>query len=92
MVAKLIAWGSDRDEALARLRRALRETRRSLRDGTTNQGVPLELLDREEVVTGDVDNTWLDRLRVRGEIGLGAPQRRGADSGGDRDLRDGKSS
>jgi acetyl/propionyl-CoA carboxylase alpha subunit/acetyl-CoA carboxylase carboxyltransferase component len=70
MVAKLIAWGNDRDEALARLRRGLRETMVVLRDGTTNQGFLLELLDREEVRTGEVDNTWLDRLRVKGEIGL----------------------
>ena len=68
MVAKLIAWGSDRDEALARMRRALRETMVVLRDGTTNQGFLLELLDSEEVRRGEFDNTWLDRLRVRGEI------------------------
>jgi acetyl/propionyl-CoA carboxylase alpha subunit/acetyl-CoA carboxylase carboxyltransferase component len=69
MVAKLIAWGRDRDEALARLRRALRETMVVLRDGTTNQGFLLEVLDRPELRSGDVDNAWLDRLQVQGEIG-----------------------
>jgi acetyl/propionyl-CoA carboxylase alpha subunit/acetyl-CoA carboxylase carboxyltransferase component len=69
MVAKLIAWGNDRDEALARLRRALRDTMVVLRDGTTNQGFLLELLSRDEVRSGEFDNTWLDMLRVRGEIG-----------------------
>jgi acetyl/propionyl-CoA carboxylase alpha subunit/acetyl-CoA carboxylase carboxyltransferase component len=68
MVAKLIAWGSDRDEALARLRRALRDTMVVLRDGTTNQGFLLELLERPELKAGEVDNTWLDRLQVQGKI------------------------
>jgi acetyl/propionyl-CoA carboxylase alpha subunit/acetyl-CoA carboxylase carboxyltransferase component len=68
MIAKVIAWGHDRDEALARLRRALAETMVVVDGGTTNQGFLLELLDRPEVRTGEVDTTWLDRLHLRGEI------------------------
>jgi acetyl/propionyl-CoA carboxylase alpha subunit/acetyl-CoA carboxylase carboxyltransferase component len=68
MIAKLIAWGRDRDEALARLRRALAETMVVIDGGTTNQGFLLELLDRPEVRTGEVDTTWLDRMQLRGEI------------------------
>jgi acetyl/propionyl-CoA carboxylase alpha subunit/acetyl-CoA carboxylase carboxyltransferase component len=68
MIAKVIAWGHDRDEALARLRRALAETMVVVDGGTTNQGFLLELLDRPEVRTGDVDTTWLDRLHLSGEI------------------------
>ena len=67
-IAKVIAWGHDRDEALARLRRALAETMVVIDGGTTNQGFLLELLDRPEVRTGDVDTTWLDRLQLSGEI------------------------
>ncbi len=67
MVAKVIAWGNDRGEALARLRSALRETMVVLRDGTTNQGFLLELLDHPQLRSGEIDNTWLDRLRVGGE-------------------------
>ena len=67
MVAKVIAWGNDRDEALARLRSGLRETMVVLRDGTTNQGFLLELLDHPQVRSGEIDNTWLDRLRLGGE-------------------------
>ena len=37
MVAKIIAWGQDRPEALSRLRCALRETTVVLRGGTTNK-------------------------------------------------------
>ena len=55
MIAKLIAWGRDRDEALARLRRALADTMVVVDGGTTNQGFLLELLDRPEVRAGDVD-------------------------------------
>ena len=68
MIAKIIAWGADRDEALARLRRALADTMVVVDGGTTNQGFLLELLDRPEVRTGEVDTTWLDRLHLDGEI------------------------
>ena len=68
MIAKIIAWGEDRDEALARLRRALADTMVVVDGGTTNQGFLLELLDRPEVRTGEVDTTWLDRLHLDGEI------------------------
>jgi acetyl/propionyl-CoA carboxylase alpha subunit len=68
MIAKLIAWGRDRDEALARLRRALAETMVVVEGGTTNQGFLLALLDRPEVRRGEVDTGWLDRLQLRGEI------------------------
>ena len=62
MIGKVIAWGRDRDEALARLRRGLSDTLVVVDGGTTNQGFLLELLDRPEVRTGDVDTAWLDRL------------------------------
>ena len=67
MIGKLIAWGSDRDEALARLRQAVANTLVVVDGGTTNQGFLLELLDRPEVRSGDVDTGWLDRLSVSGE-------------------------
>jgi acetyl/propionyl-CoA carboxylase alpha subunit len=61
MVAKVIAWGRDRSEALARLRTALRETTVVLRGGTTTKSFLLDLLDREEVITASADTGWLDR-------------------------------
>ncbi|HEY6886864.1 MAG TPA: biotin carboxylase N-terminal domain-containing protein, partial [Solirubrobacter sp.] len=67
MIAKVIAVGRDRAEALARLRRALRSTVAVLEDGTTNRVFLLEILDRPELTAGDIDTTWLDRLRLRAE-------------------------
>ncbi|WP_448628535.1 ATP-binding protein [Geodermatophilus sp. URMC 64] len=61
MIAKIIAWGRDRPEALARLRVALRDTTVVLRGGTTTKSFLLDLLDRPEVVAGTVDTGWLDR-------------------------------
>ena len=67
MIAKIIALGRDRDEALARLRRALRSTVAVLEDGTTNRAFLLDILDRPELRAGDIDTTWLDRLRLDAE-------------------------
>ncbi|HEX2820111.1 MAG TPA: biotin carboxylase N-terminal domain-containing protein, partial [Streptosporangiaceae bacterium] len=66
MIAKVIAWGQDRDEALARLRRALAQMTVVVATGTTNQSFLLTVLDRPEVRDGNVDNQWLDRLTAEG--------------------------
>jgi acetyl/propionyl-CoA carboxylase alpha subunit/acetyl-CoA carboxylase carboxyltransferase component len=63
MVAKIIAWGQDRPEALSRLRCAVRETTVVLRDGTTNKSFLLDLLARPEVVSGHAYTGWVDRVR-----------------------------
>ena len=75
MIAKVIAVGRDRDEALARLRRGLRETTALIEDGSTNRGFLLELLEHPDVLAGRVDTTWLDRHR----IGAGADRPAHAD-------------
>ncbi|MBY6368637.1 ATP-binding protein [Rhodococcoides corynebacterioides] len=61
MVAKVIAWGRDRAEALARLRTALRETTVVIDGGTTTKSFLLDLLDREELIEATADTGWLDR-------------------------------
>jgi acetyl/propionyl-CoA carboxylase alpha subunit/acetyl-CoA carboxylase carboxyltransferase component len=66
MVAKIIAWGRDRPEALARLRVALRETTVVIRGGTTTKSFLLALLDRPEVIAGTADTAWLDRTGTGG--------------------------
>jgi acetyl/propionyl-CoA carboxylase alpha subunit/acetyl-CoA carboxylase carboxyltransferase component len=67
MIAKVIAWGADRPEALTRLRRALAQTTVVVDGGTTNQGFLLDLLQRPELREGALDTGWLDRLQLRGE-------------------------
>jgi len=67
MVAKLIAYGHDRKEAISRLQRALQESVVVIRGGTSNKSFLLELLGRDDVQRGAVDIGWLDRLAATGE-------------------------
>jgi acetyl/propionyl-CoA carboxylase alpha subunit/acetyl-CoA carboxylase carboxyltransferase component len=66
MIAKVVAWGRDREEAIARLRRALAQSVVVVEGGTTNRSFLLSLLGREEVRTGQFDNRWLDRITAAG--------------------------
>ena len=61
MVAKIIAHGATRAEAMARLERALRETAVVIEAGTTNKSFLLQLLTHPEVLASEVDIGWLDR-------------------------------
>lgn len=67
MIAKIIAHGRNRREAIARLRRALSESVVVIQGGTSNKPFLLELLDRSEVQNGDVHTGWLDQLAATGE-------------------------
>jgi acetyl/propionyl-CoA carboxylase alpha subunit len=62
MIAKLIAHGRDRKQAMARLLRALRELELVVEDGTSNKAFLVGLLQRPEVVSGSADTGWLDRV------------------------------
>ena len=66
MVAKIIAYGTDRTHALNRLRRALEQTTVLVEGGTTNRAFLLALLNEPDVIAGDVDTQWLDRLTADG--------------------------
>ena len=70
MIAKIIAYGQNRDEALARLQRALRESVVVIRGGASNKAFLLELLSRPEVQSGQADIGWLDRLAATGDHSL----------------------
>jgi acetyl/propionyl-CoA carboxylase alpha subunit/acetyl-CoA carboxylase carboxyltransferase component len=68
MIAKIIAYGGNRQEALARLRRALAQSVVVISGGTTNKAFLLELLDRPEMISGDLHSGWLDQLTAGGQI------------------------
>ena len=68
MIAKIIAFGRDRDEALARLRRAMQETTVVIEGGSTNKSFVLDLLSAPEVIDGSADTGWIDRVRAEGGL------------------------
>ncbi|GAA3661767.1 biotin carboxylase N-terminal domain-containing protein [Nocardioides ginsengisoli] len=82
MIAKVIAWGADREQALARLRRAMGETTVVIDGGATNKSFILDLLDQPEVVGLPLpggprgaeppvrwaDTGWIDRVRGEGRL------------------------
>ncbi len=77
MIAKIIAYGRTRDEALGRLRRAMGDTTVVIEGGATNKSFILELLDQPEVTTGVstasttkmwADTGWIDRVRSEGRL------------------------
>ncbi len=68
MIAKIIAYGRDRDEALARLRRAMAETTVVIEGGATNKSFVLDLLDQPEVIDASADTGWIDRVRGEGRL------------------------
>ncbi|WP_036505075.1 ATP-binding protein [Nocardia aobensis] len=68
MIAKIIAYGRDREEALGRLRRAVGETRVIIEGGATNKSFVLDLLDQPEVIDASADTGWIDRVRGEGRL------------------------
>jgi acetyl/propionyl-CoA carboxylase alpha subunit/acetyl-CoA carboxylase carboxyltransferase component len=68
MIAKIVAVGADRQDALARLRRALADTTVVIEGGTTNKAFLLDLLDRREVRDATADTGWIDRVRTTGGL------------------------
>ena len=68
MIAKIIAHGRTRDEALSRLRRAVAETSVVIAGGVTNKSFLLELLDQPELIDASADTGWIDRSRAAGGL------------------------
>jgi acetyl/propionyl-CoA carboxylase alpha subunit/acetyl-CoA carboxylase carboxyltransferase component len=68
MIAKIIAYGRDRDEALGRLRRAMAETTVIISGGATNKSFVLDLLEQPEVIDASADTGWIDRVRGQGRL------------------------
>ncbi len=67
MMAKIIAYGRNRKEALSRLQRALRETVVVIQGGACNKSFLQELVERPEVQSGQFDVGWLERLAANGD-------------------------
>ncbi len=68
MIAKIIAYGRDRDEALGKLRRAMADTTVIIEGGATNKSFVLDLLDQPEVIDASADTGWIDRVRGQGRL------------------------
>ncbi|WP_219538068.1 ATP-binding protein [Nonomuraea guangzhouensis] len=68
MIAKVIAYGRDRRQALGRLRRAMAETTVIIEGGATNKSFVLDLLDQPEVIDASADTGWIDRVRAQGRL------------------------
>ncbi|WP_433597525.1 carboxyl transferase domain-containing protein [Nocardia sp. CA-135953] len=68
MIAKIIAYGRNRDEALGRLRRAVAQTRVVIEGGATNKSFVLDLLNQPEVIDASADTGWIDRVRAEGRL------------------------
>ncbi|MEV4108203.1 carboxyl transferase domain-containing protein [Nonomuraea sp. NPDC049695] len=68
MIAKIIAYGRNRDEALGRLRRAMAQTKVIIEGGATNKSFVLDLLDQPEVIDATADTGWIDRVRGEGRL------------------------
>jgi acetyl/propionyl-CoA carboxylase alpha subunit/acetyl-CoA carboxylase carboxyltransferase component len=67
-IVKLTAHGATRVEAFSRLERALRDSVVVIKDGACNKELLLQVLNRVEVQTGEVDTGWLDRMTASGEL------------------------
>ena len=89
MIAKIIAVGRDRAEALARLRRAVAETTVIVEGGATNKSFLAALLAAPEVIEATADTRWVDRARAAGRLHGSPACRHRAGGRGDRRLRAG---
>lgn len=68
MIAKIIAFGGDRNEALVRLRRVLRDTEVVVRGGASNKSFLLDLVARPEIRANRVHTGWMDELSADGGL------------------------
>jgi acetyl/propionyl-CoA carboxylase alpha subunit/acetyl-CoA carboxylase carboxyltransferase component len=70
MLAKIIASGSTREEARARLVRAVSEVRLVVEGGMTNKGFLLDILAHPDFREGRCDTGWLERAGIAAEPAL----------------------
>jgi acetyl-CoA/propionyl-CoA carboxylase biotin carboxyl carrier protein len=70
LLAKVVAWGEDRRQALSRLAAALAATQ--ILGVTTNVGFLRRLVEHDDVVAGRIDTELVERIAA-GLLGPGAP-------------------
>lgn len=73
MIAKIIAKGPNREAAIARLERALRELRVRIESGTTNRSFLLALLANKEVRSGAVHTRCVEQMLADRKHATGGP-------------------
>ena len=78
LLSKLIAWGNSREEAIARLRRALEEY--SITGIKTNAGLFRRILSDPEFLRGEIHTRWLDELLSRRKPVADGPDGHAADT------------
>ncbi len=71
MIAKFVAWGATREEARARLVRALLDTLAVVEGGATNRAFLLRLLSHPDFASSRIDVGWVDRPAGAGEADAG---------------------
>ena len=59
MLAKLIVWGADREQAITRMRRALVDL--IIQGVETSRDFHIRVMDDDEFRSGDIDIQWLER-------------------------------
>ncbi|MDQ1292376.1 MAG: hypothetical protein QG608_254 [Actinomycetota bacterium] len=67
-IARIVAHGSTRPQALARLARALGDTVVMIEGGVTTKSFLLDLLGQKEVRAGTAGTGWIDRVRAAGGL------------------------
>ena len=71
LLAKLVAWGTDRRQAVARMRRALSEY--EVAGPQTNLQFFRQLLAHSEFVEGQLDTGFIDRMLAEGTLKIPPP-------------------
>ena len=72
LLSKLIAWGNSREEAIARLRRALDEY--TITGIRTNVSLFRRILAEPEFLRSEISTHWLDELLARPRPAASAPR------------------